>query len=177
MNCLGDDVLIVISGPRGAGKSSLAYNMLMPLKKRGIECGGVLTLGQEKKRFFCVQDQKKYPFEIEGEPNPIHVGKYRISQSALQFASRAISHGINQEILFIDEIGILESQQEGLFEATVAALRSTNKVIILVVRQEVITQFKTLFGVQPDQVVIVESQKWENLAERLVNEITSILPS
>jgi nucleoside-triphosphatase THEP1 len=175
MNCAGDDMLIVISGPRGAGKSSLAYSILMPLKKCGIACGGVLTLGQEKKRFFCVQDQKSYPFEIEGEPDPIHVGKYRISQSALQFANRAIANGIKQEVLFIDEIGILESQQGGLYEATMAALRSSKKAIILVVRQEIIGLFETLFGVQPDQIAIVEPQKWEHLAECLVRDIISML--
>lgn len=175
MNRSGDAMLIAISGPRGAGKSSLAYSILLLLKHHGIACGGVLTLGQERKRFFCVQDQKNYPFEIEGEPDPINVGKYRISQSALQFATTAIADGINHEVLFIDEIGILESQQRGLYEATMAALRSSNKVIILVIRQDIIKLVKALFGVEPDQLVIVEPQKREGLAERLARDVISML--
>ena len=171
----GDAVLIAISGPRGAGKSSLAYSIFLLLKQHGIACGGVLTLGQEQKRFFRVQDQKYYPFEIEGEPDPIHVGKYRISQSALEFAKSAIADGSNQEVLFIDEIGILESQQGGLYEATMAALHSSKSVVILVVRQDIIRLFETLFGIQPGQIVIVEPQMWENLTEQLVRDIVRML--
>ncbi|MFX0117318.1 MAG: nucleoside-triphosphatase [Candidatus Hodarchaeota archaeon] len=164
-------MIIVISGLRGVGKTSLALKLLVELKGRCIRCGGVLTLGQDRRYFFRVQDQAQIPFEKPGDHNPVRVGKYAIAQSALEFANEAIRYGATQEVLLIDEIGTLESRRKGLFNATAAALASPNAVKILVVRQDVLNHIESLFGVQYDHCLTIEYRNWEKFVAPLVDTV------
>ncbi|MFW9915270.1 MAG: nucleoside-triphosphatase [Candidatus Thorarchaeota archaeon] len=166
-----DANVIIISGFRGVGKTSLVHRLSKELKKRGIRCGGVLSLGQDTRYFFRIQDQATVPFEEPGEPNPVRVGKFAIAQSALEFASDAIRYGATQEVLLIDEIGTLENQRKGLFNATAATLASPNRVTFLVVRQDVLSHIESLFGIQYDHCFIIEHWNWEKLIQPLINTV------
>ena len=168
-------MIIAISGPRSAGKSSLAYKVCLALKKRDVDCGGLLTLFRDKKYFYRVQDKAMMPFESIEETIAVHVGRYTITQSTMQFAEESIRNAADRDVLFVDEIGILENQRKGLFEAVDDVLPRPDRVTLLVVRQEIKNEVESLFGVYVNRWVIIEPFEWVSLVDLLVDDVISIL--
>ncbi len=163
-------MLIVISGPREIGKSSFALQLVQKFNEEEISCGGVLTLSNGSKFIYRVQDGKTVPLESVGNAPSIQVGKYKISVEALRFAEETIVNS-KTDILFIDEIGILEQKRRGLYNTTKLALTRPYLTTFLIVRQEVLPLFEELFEIKIDHCVIIESKEWENLISSLMKTV------
>ena len=164
-------LIIVISGPKGIGKSTFLFKLSKRLLNK-FSLGGVITLGQEERNFLDIKTQKTSSFSDVITKKGIQIGKYFISEKALNFASDAIKHSLETEVIFIDEIGRLEAEQKGLF-SDISRFFSSNeiskKIVILGVRQEVVPILSNLFSIHPNVVKMIEERPCEELIEEISN--------
>ncbi len=168
---------IVISGPKGIGKSTFLNELSKKLVGKYL-LGGIITLGQEERKFLDIKTQETSCFSKEENEKGLQIGKFLISERALNFAIKAIENSSESEIIFLDEIGRLESEKKGLYSAVYKLFSSINKskkIIILGVRQEVIPQLKKLFLISPQEILIIEGRPYERLLEEVFDFIISEL--
>ncbi|MFX0050835.1 MAG: nucleoside-triphosphatase [Candidatus Hermodarchaeota archaeon] len=131
----------IITGPKRAGKSTLCWHLLKYIRKQTVATvGGVITLQNRKRFFYLISEHKRIPFETSNDQDFIKIGHYKIHKQNLKLAIDSIQQGIGSDILFIDEIGILELRKRGYHPVLKTAF-SRDKSNILVVRQSILDEF------------------------------------
>lgn len=170
------NLFIVISGAIGIGKSTFLSNLSEKLSEK-YQVGGFITLGQETKRFVDLKTKEISLFREEEDKKGIRIGKYFIANRALNFVSKTLDDVSNLDIIFVDEIGKLESKKEGLFD-TISKMFSViikEKIVILGVRQEIVNQLTDLFSIYPEKVWILSEQPSEILLDEVFDFIIESL--
>ena len=151
------DELIIISGPVGAGKTSVLNKWT-----DGRNVKGILTPVIEGKRMFQdIAGEELFHMEASEGEETLSIGKYNFSvlqfQKAIALVNTAIDASDTEWIL-IDEIGPLELEGKGFSETLVRIIQSNRKIkLLIVVRagllQQVVDTFRIrhyqLFNVPP----------------------------
>jgi nucleoside-triphosphatase THEP1 len=144
----------IITGSKRAGKSTLCWHLLQLIRKQSVATvGGVITLQNQKRYFYLISEKKRIPFEAINDQDFIEIGPYKIHKINLKLAIDSIRRGIGSDILFIDEIGILELQKKGYHPVLKTAV-SRNKINILVVRESILDEFILRYPQVSDYQVI-----------------------
>ena len=167
------ELYVVITGPKGIGKSTF-------LRKLGkiLSClynvGGVITIGQENREFLNLKTKEISAFRKEKEENGIQIGKYFIANRALSFAANSLKDVSDVDLIFVDEIGKLESKKEGLYEPfskLISTINEEEKVIILGVRKEIVPQLSELFSFDTRKIWFLEKHPSEDLLLEVIDFI------
>ena len=161
---------LVITGKKGEGKTYLVDRLAEKLLEKGLSVEGLVTRGQEKKIFVDVRTKKEEVFWKEGDLLAEEIGQYKISERALTFAYETIEKSVSGQIIIIDEIGWLEAEKRGLFEAVKKLVTRKNQsgyyIIILVVRRQIVEKIPDLFGINIQKILVHEKKNYEaNIAE------------
>ena len=143
----------LITGPRGAGKSTLCLEILRYIQACEFSVGGVITIQDTERWFYLIQSDKKVQFEAEIHEPSISVGKFRINSNNLNQATQHIMNGRDSDFLFIDEVGILEMNGKGYFSVLETALKRPQGNII-VVRESIFDDFISKFNLQFEYIVL-----------------------
>lgn len=163
-----------MSGPTKIGKSTLLEKIYLALKEE-FSIGGVITLGQEKRKFVDLRNGNKRNFSENDEEQGITIGDFLISEKAIDFASNAIIEAKDKEIIIIDEIGILESEKKCLYEPVLTLLNSIkntgDKFILLCVRERVLPQIIALYEMKIDDLWRISHQPDEEILNQLIRFI------
>ncbi len=163
-----------MSGPTKIGKSTLLEKIYLALKEE-FSIGGVITLGQEKRKFVDLRNGNERNFSESDDEQGITIGDFLISDKAINFASNAIIESKDKEIIIIDEIGILESKKKCLYEPVKTLLNSINnfgdKFILLCVRERVLSQILALYEMKIDDLWRINHQPDEEVLDQLVTFI------
>lgn len=138
-------VRIVVTGKRGAGKSTVCERAYRVLRAEGWRCGGILTrkvrdsLGnmQGIEILDLWQDPPEArPLAVThpaGGDGP-RIGPYRFLEAGLAFGRKAVARGFAEaEVLFGDELGYLELQGDGfdvLFDVLAAEAGPSVAVVV-----------------------------------------------
>ncbi len=159
--------VIVITGPKNSGKSTLLYNIMDEYRVK-VATGGIITLGHEKRFFYNVKEDVMFPFYGEDEEY-LQVGRFRISVDALNFAKQGIIRAKDNKLIFIDEIGLLEKERKGLYLAVKPVLDedSKDKLIFMVVREGVVEELERIFDIS--NITVIELSEYPSKA--LIEEI------
>lgn len=171
------DLFIAISGPKGIGKSTFLNELSKKLEGK-YSLGGIITLGQKERKFLDVKTQETSRFSEEENEKGFQIGKYLISERSLNFAIKAIENSSESKIIFIDEIGRLESEKEGLYsiaQKLFSSISNSEKIVILGVRQEVVPQLTKLFSISPQEVWIIRERPYRYLLEEVLDFIIAKL--
>ncbi len=163
-----------MSGPTKIGKSSLLEKIYLALKEE-FPIGGIITLGQEKRKFINLKNGDKRNFSENDDEQGITIGDFLISDKAIDFASNAIKESKDKEIIIIDEIGILESEKKCLYEPVRTLLNSIKnneeKFILLCVRERVLPQILALYEMKIDDLWRISHQPDEEILDQLIRFI------
>ena len=146
---------LVVTGDVGAGKTTWCYRYCTKLKKHGISVGGIVCPA-------LYRDNAKIGFDVvnlrsgkslamgrvtslEGVSG-VKVGKYVISKDGLTIAKEAIMEALDDacDVVFLDEIGPLELDGEGLEECVRAAFKDAPNTVS-VVRKTLLPSFFQTF--------------------------------
>lgn len=146
----------ILSGPVGTGKSTALRNWA----KDRNDLGGVLSYAdQNLRQLESLTSKEVLPFEVPAsfQGATIDVGRFRFDKQAFTKATALIDADYkNAEVncLVIDEIGKLELKGLG-FAAVLKSLleSSSNKTIILVVRDYLVDEVVSYFGISGHQVL------------------------
>jgi len=172
----------IITGDVHSGKTTYAFKIARKIKKKGIKIAGILAPGYmkegkriafdvldlatvEKTRLATsknIEDLK----EVFGE----YFGPYYFYRSGMNFARNALKLETvkNSYVVFIDEVGRMEIQESGYYQALIDLLESDINTIILVVREKFIEDIKKKFNINPAGILRVEKQIYKS--SELLNE-------
>jgi nucleoside-triphosphatase THEP1 len=137
--------VVILTGERGAGKSSLCLALAERARQAGMTVGGIVCLGDgtgERREGYRVKNL------LTGEVRPlarrsdaeegIRCGSYLFDPEGIQFGRRALEQAIESGVplLIVDEVGPLELNGEGW--APVLERLPTNGTCLWVVRPSLI---------------------------------------
>lgn len=149
--------MLIITGPKGAGKSAHLLRLAEALKKQGKTLGGVISRGLWKdgeregyeivspadgvSRTLCARTA---PAEAEAE-DLLPFCSYYFLRSAFAEGNRWIAEGLAADVVFIDEVGNLELSGEGW---NVAPALTASAVAVLSVREDAAPKLEAVWGIR-----------------------------
>jgi len=173
--------IFIISGETRSGKTTFIKESIISIKNNNpaIKIGGIIAHGIDvngerfgfhieniasgKKQFLC-------SIETDEPENAIKIGRFYFSPQGLEFGIQSILQDINQlDILVIDEIGYLELQGKGWFEAIEKAMSQPNLTMVFVVRKRILEQVLKLWQNKHIIVMDIKNNKPADLIKALQN--------
>ena len=174
--------ILIITGPRGSGKTTKAYEYIDFLKKKEIKIGGVITKSDdakryEKKHFYSVVDiltneVKELLSSDNNYPKNIKVGRFSMNQEALIWATEKIaSASKNCSAVLIDELGSAELHGLGYAGIAKELINRYKGLIILVVRIEILEQMRSYLHCDPETTIIVNVEKSNKREDQFIHKV------
>lgn len=171
---------ILISGALGVGKTTLCERIAELAKEQGIRCGGVLCPGVEegKGRTIAMDlstGEREEMASTNSKAKGIRVGNYIINEKGISLGRKAIQHAMENgsDLIFIDEVGPLEREGEGLFPEAEKAI-ATEKDIIIVIREKMLDEFTTNFPRIEFRTFIINRENRNHLADKIIGELNAV---
>ncbi len=157
----------IITGPRRAGKSTLCMQILQYLRNHHKNVGGVITTQNSSKWIYLVQADRKIRFEARIDEECIQVGKFRIHKGNMQQAVNHIIKSLENEYLFIDEIGILEMNKGGFYPGLERGF-SRGEGNMFVVRESILEEILDSYNVSSDFQIIHAANRQNKVSLDLI---------
>jgi len=156
-------MILVLTGPVHSGKTSLLENLVRELSEQGVTVDGFLSLAVFQDGEFIGYDlfdlkkQETWPYmRKEGATNWEKVGTYFFIPEALETAKKMILGHREENFLIVDEAGPLEIQKGGIWPALQAALSNPSLRCLLVVRRNILEEYRNLLRPIPLKIVDIE---------------------
>ncbi|MBD3410693.1 MAG: hypothetical protein GF419_10870 [Ignavibacteriales bacterium] len=140
--------------PKGSGKTST----LLAWARRQGDAAGVGQPTIDGVRYLeIVETGERLRLEAGAEESdPLLVGRYRFRREAFRQANRRAVAALNLDpaVFFLDEIGALELEGEGVAPALERAL-ATNRAgrLLLVIREHLAEDIRERFGIHDDEQI------------------------
>lgn len=143
---------MVITGERGAGKTTLCHQLITQFIRRGIMASGIycpaVFEGGEKTKIMAVDlaTQDEYIFATAAPKNqPLLPGQRRLrwnfDRNVIDWGNEIFAEAVPTQLLVVDEIGPLELERgEGWIKAVDALDSREYDLAILVMRPELLQQ-------------------------------------
>jgi nucleoside-triphosphatase THEP1 len=162
--------ILLISGERGVGKTTVCYETIAQARDEGYDCGGILTLrtdGPSERVVVDVRSGERQPLTVpEGD---IQVGQFRFSADALRWGAEALTHAAPCDLLVVDEMGPLEiERQEGWVVALDLLRMGQFDIALVVVRPELVHTVQMRLPASAPIVVSVTPENRDQLPQELL---------
>jgi nucleoside-triphosphatase len=155
--------LLLLTGPRGAGKTTACISLVQQLDNAGLTAGGILTPArydqQGAKTGFDVVDvatNRRRALGTVATAERATVGRYRMDGDAMRWAVGRVLNALQTPfgLVIIDEIGPLEVFKGGGFAPALEALPTAQaRNILLIVRPELVEQVQEIVSPLPSRIV------------------------
>jgi len=147
----------MLTGERGAGKTSLCRSLAVQARAQGWDVAGVISPALFKngqKTGILVEDLrsgKRHPLaslQARGSYN-LPVGKWYFNRSGLSWGEQVIASSPPCDLLILDELGPLEFNQQGGWQAALQVLLGEDyQLALVVVRPELQQLAQQIVGFQ-----------------------------
>ncbi|MGB7296475.1 MAG: nucleoside-triphosphatase [Candidatus Aminicenantales bacterium] len=158
-------MILILTGPVHAGKTTFLKNLLPVFRSREIPVCGYLSLPVLKQArtwgydLFDFKTGRSVPLlRREGRPGWQKVGPYFFLPAGLQAAENIIRGCPAGERLIVDEVGPQELAGRGVWPALSAALSRPEIACLLVVRESLIDELRCLLGNRPVEVFDIAAE-------------------
>ena len=168
--------IYIISGDTRSGKTTFLKQVLNEVKRKkpDIGIGGIIAHGLDK-------DGERFGFDIEnlatGERRrlcsvvPVEkarkIGRFYFDETAFDFGNEALNIRNGNDLVVVDEIGYMELEGKGWFEAVDKLVKSNETALILVVRRRLLEQFLRLWQDANIRVIDIDKNQPEDLVKSL----------
>ena len=152
--------IVIITGSVHEGKSTLAENICMKMKKEEMRVGGFLskaTFSEGNRIGYILKDvdtgESMQLAATEPGKNTIPQGRFHLNPAAFRYGEAIVRKCIEKEmeLVVMDEIGMMEAEYKGWFNAmeTVAPVPCKK---LWVVRQSVLEEIRHQWKVPEESV-------------------------
>ncbi len=136
--------IVVLTGERGVGKSTVCCETIVLAQARGYTCGGIITLSHPNGARDLLDarsgDVRKLTLAPDAELAVVQ-GRFRFNPETLEWGNTALACALACDLLVVDELGPLEIERGEGWQSAFDALRRTDFVLALVVvRPELVVQ-------------------------------------
>ena len=166
-------MVIIVTGAKGIGKTTVCRKLIKLVRNRGYACGGILTYKAADKGII-IEDVQTGERENLASTDNIYNGprtrKYFFNPEGIDFGIQAVDKGISAAILVVDEIGHLEIRGGGFAKVLELIKAGKAEMCVLVIRRELLPAFLPQMPATP---LVFETTM--NNRDQLPQEIVSII--
>ena len=138
--------IVLLSGERQIGKSSLCLRLEESLNQAGIEVSGIITqrVGPHELEVKELHTQASYPLTArrqEAVQNDLTLPHFQMDSDAMARSSAAIADSFPTDIFILDELGPLElRRRKGWYRALYLLKKARYRLAFIVVRPELLIE-------------------------------------
>ena len=141
--------VILLSGPRGAGKTTVLQELLAKIKTGGPVVAGILSLAVEEAGEKIAIDgldlrtgeTRQLAIRNSGASGQWMTQQWQFDAEAMAWADRVLEVSTPCDLLIIDELGVLEfDRNRGWLAGLIAIDEGRYQVAIVVIRPELLDQ-------------------------------------
>jgi len=174
--------VILLSAPRGAGKTTAVERFVAQGQRMGLRVGGILTPARYDAQGLKVGmdavdahgGERRAFAVVEQDPGRVTIGAYRMDEQVMQWALQRILVALQAPIdaVVIDEIGPLELVKKGGFWPALEHLSGAEAAAaILIVRPEFLAPLKELLEpLQPITILLSPSNR-DEIPTRILSQV------
>ncbi len=176
--------IIIVTGEKGSGKSTMLNLLADRLKNEGFSIGGIIQPGIWK-------ENKRYGFEIldltsgrsmplcstDGPESGITAGPFRFFPEAVQFGTSALTaYGLlEKDVIILDEIGPLEINGMGWHDSLKSLSAQYNGVLIISLRPTLLEIVCSRYSLHADRIFDVKNDDISALTEHILSRRTGTI--
>ena len=179
--------VVILTGERGAGKSTVCRETVALAQAEGYTCGGVLTLSRPEGTLDVLDvqsgDLRQLTVGLDAGSAVIQ-GRFRFDLSTLAWGNRSIANAAACNLLVVDEVGPLEIERGGGWQSAFGILKEGDfSLALVVVRPELVVQAQLRLPATATAVMAVTLANRDGLPailveilEKEIHPIQSIAP-
>ncbi len=164
--------IVILTGERGVGKSTVCRKAVAMAQARGYTCGGVLTLSWPNgtRDVLDVESGRSHRLTLErDQPSAVAQGRFRFDPEALAWGNDVLTHVRACHLLVVDELGPLELEREEGWSKAFDVLRGGGFALALVVvRPELVESAQLKLQADTATVITVTFHNRNDLPSRLL---------
>ncbi len=165
--------IVILTGARDAGKSTVCRKTVALAQAAGYTCGGLLTLkhaGGTLDVLHLQSGERRRLTMDRRTPSTVIQGRFLFDTETIAWGNEVLQRAQDCQLLVVDELGPLEIERGGGWQAALDLLREgAFTLALVVVRPELLAQAQRRF--QPQTTLIVD----ENNRDALPAQITAML--
>ncbi len=169
--------VFIITGEVGGGKTTCIKNIIENLQQENISVSGIyssrivendITTGYD---VINISTNKSTKFlRKTGDSTQQKIGKFYIFNEGLDAGNDTLKNSDSQ-IVVIDEIGKLELTENGWFDSVELIIKKQDSHLILVVRNEFVSQIIDKFRVKPEFMLNVYEEDCTTISETISSAV------
>ncbi len=172
----------LVTGPIGAGKTTVAARVVGLAQRQGLVCGGLLAPAIETQ---CGQKAGIWGVDVQTEERRAlartdrdlggrAVGPYSFDGAVLEWAVELLRRAMGAcDLLIVDEIGKLELWQDAGLAPLLPALAGGEAArVLVIVRDSLLAELQQRLGSVAQATFLVSGETREALPERVLKWLT-----
>jgi len=163
-------LILLITGGRGAGKSTVCREVVALAQAAGYTCSGLLTIPRgsaDERSVVDVRTGDLRPLTLPSDG--VQQGRYRLDPAALAWGAGVLARAVPCDLLVVDELGPLEIRQRRGWAVALDLLRNGRfRLALIVVRPELVGPMQLLLPVSAPAVVPVTPENRDRLPAELL---------
>jgi nucleoside-triphosphatase len=152
-SCTQRGNILVVTGPRGVGKSTYCQERIQAYRQDGRKITGLLTPGRfddgQKTGYFVVDQMSEISrllaSQVPGEIDGLRFGHWMFDPKGFEWGNECLQHSPSSDVLVIDELGFLEFDLHVGWVASFDLLaKKAYRLALVVIRPECVESFARL---------------------------------
>jgi nucleoside-triphosphatase THEP1 len=174
--------VIILTGARGVGKTTVCRQAVTLAKERGYACGGILTLAhntaangrsRDARDVLDVSTGRRHRLtQSSNGDEAVIQGRFRFDPQVLDWGNTVLSQAVPCDLLVVDEVGPLEMERsEGWVSAFDVLQGGAYALAVPVVRPELIAQAQERLAGRVLGILTVTRENRDGLPAKLVEMV------
>jgi nucleoside-triphosphatase THEP1 len=169
--------VIIVTGDKGDGKSTMLAELAVLFKRKGIQAGGIISpaVNENKVRsgyelINIATDQKIKLSQTKKGDGMVNVGRFYFFEDGIAFGKTALKVANNKmsKIIFIDEVGAWELQGQGWAESLNELTLHCEMPIILAVNVKLVDQVVDCWQLQKPLIINAKNTSSEDAFKEII---------
>jgi nucleoside-triphosphatase THEP1 len=169
--------IFLVTGKIGAGKTTCIKMLIDKFQEKNISVSGIYSARQTDNGktsgydvvSISTGDSERF-LRTSGHSSQKRIGSFYLYNNGLNAGNKALQNNTSQ-LVIIDEIGNLELEEDGWFNAIGQLIKNTENHLILVVRKGIEEQIVEKFRIHPQFIMNISEENCTNLFELILDEI------